>query len=74
VFPRLRELCLHCGCRFQAIDLRWGVGGEAALNQQTMKICLEELKRCQWVTAAQPPSSWTTGTGIDIEGEKREKF
>jgi hypothetical protein len=39
-----------------------------------MKICLEELKRCQWVTAAQPPSSWTTGTGIDIEGEKREKF
>jgi Domain of unknown function (DUF4062) len=25
VFPKLRELCLQHGCRFQAIDLRWGV-------------------------------------------------
>ncbi len=25
VFPRLRELCARHGCRFQAIDLRWGV-------------------------------------------------
>jgi hypothetical protein len=24
VFPRLRELCLRHGTRFQAIDLRWG--------------------------------------------------
>lgn len=23
VFPKLRELCLQHGCRFQAIDLRW---------------------------------------------------
>ena len=29
--------------RFQAIDLRWGVSEEAALDQQTMSICLEEL-------------------------------
>lgn len=47
VFPRLRELCMQHGCRFQAIDLRWGVREEAALDQQTMKICLEEIKRCQ---------------------------
>jgi len=47
VFPRLRELCLQHGCRFQAIDLRWGVGEEAALDQQTMKICLNEIDRCQ---------------------------
>lgn len=50
VFPRLRELCLQHGCRFQAIDLRWGVRDEAALDQQTLKICLEEIKRCQRVT------------------------
>jgi hypothetical protein len=33
--------------RFQAIDLRWGVAREAALDQQTMNICIQELKRCQ---------------------------
>jgi hypothetical protein len=50
VFPRLRELCARHGCRFQAIDLRWGVRQEAALDQQTMRICLEEIARCQRVT------------------------
>ena len=47
VFPRLRELAVSHGCRFQAIDLRWGVSEEAALDQQTMKICLGEIERCQ---------------------------
>ncbi|MFQ5770791.1 MAG: DUF4062 domain-containing protein, partial [bacterium] len=50
VFPRLRELCIQHGCRFQAIDLRWGVREEAALDQQTMKICLGEIDRCQKTT------------------------
>jgi WD40 repeat protein len=50
VFPKLRELCQQHGARFQAIDLRWGVSAEAALDQQTMLICLEELRRCQQVT------------------------
>ena len=50
VFPKLRELCMQHGCRFQAIDLRWGVREEAGLDQQTMNICLQELKRCQKVT------------------------
>ena len=50
VFPRLRDLCARNGCRFQAIDLRWGVSGEAALDQQTMNICLSELHRCQQIT------------------------
>src|SRR3990170_2812188 len=45
VFPRLRELCQAHGCRFQAIDLRWGVSEEAALDQQTMNICLGEIER-----------------------------
>jgi len=50
VFPKLRELCMQHGCRFQAIDLRWGVREEAALDQQTMRICFEEIARCQRVT------------------------
>ena len=47
VFPRLRKLCEANGARFQAIDLRWGVRDEAALDQQTMQICLREIERCQ---------------------------
>jgi len=50
VFPKLRELCMEHGARFQAIDLRWGVRREAALDQKTMRICLEEIKRCQKIT------------------------
>lgn len=50
VFPALRKLCEESGCRFQAIDLRWGVREEAGLDQQTMRICLDEVKRCQDVT------------------------
>jgi WD40 repeat protein len=47
VFPRLTELCRDHGYSFQAIDLRWGISEEAALDQQTMNICLDELRRCQ---------------------------
>lgn len=47
VFPRLRDLCLREGCRFQPIDLRWGVREEAALDQKTMSICLSEIAHCQ---------------------------
>lgn len=50
VFPRVRELCEAHGCRFQAIDLRWGVSEEAGLDQQTMKICLGEIERCRQVS------------------------
>ena len=47
VFPRLRKLCGEHGARFQAIDLRWGVRDEAALDQRTMQICLDEIARSQ---------------------------
>ncbi len=47
VFPELREYCQHRNARFQAIDIRWGVSEEAALDHQTMGICLRELRRCQ---------------------------
>ena len=47
VFPRLKQLCLSKGLRFQAIDLRWGISEEAGRDNRTMRICLRELKRCQ---------------------------
>lgn len=50
VFPRLREYYQQHGGRFQAIDLRWGVSEEATLDQQTMNICPEQLRRCQRIT------------------------
>jgi WD40 repeat protein len=46
-FPKLKRLCRGRGWDFSVIDLRWGVPDEAALDQQTMKICLEEVERCQ---------------------------
>ncbi|MFZ2959468.1 MAG: AAA family ATPase [Candidatus Ozemobacteraceae bacterium] len=46
VFPHVRSLCLQNGWDFIPIDLRWGVTDEAALDQQTMRICLEEVYRC----------------------------
>jgi WD40 repeat protein len=50
VFPRLRKLCTAYGCRFQAIDLRWGVSEEAGLDQATMRICLNEIERSQSIS------------------------
>ena len=50
VFPRLREFCQSLRARFQPIDLRWGVSGEASLDQQAMNICLAEIRRCREVT------------------------
>jgi hypothetical protein len=47
VFPRLRQLCLSKGLRFQAIDLRWGISEEVGRDNRTMRICLRELNRCQ---------------------------
>ncbi len=50
VFPRLDALSAQYHTRFQAIDLRWGISEEAAVNQKTITICLQELKRCQTIT------------------------
>jgi NACHT domain- and WD repeat-containing protein len=47
VFPALRTRCEAHGFRFQAIDLRWGVRDEAALDHRTMTICLREIRRCR---------------------------
>jgi len=50
VFPLLRQLCERHGARFQAVDLRWGVSEASQMDQQTMRICLSEITRCQRIT------------------------
>lgn len=45
VFPHLERLCAARGARFVAVDLRWGVNEEAALDQRTLSICLDEVDR-----------------------------
>ena len=47
VWPSLRAFCRAHDTEFQAVDLRWGINQEAALDQRTALICLEELDRCQ---------------------------
>lgn len=47
VFPRLESYCAANDAKFQAVDLRWGVGEDAVLNQETLGICLHEVERCQ---------------------------
>jgi hypothetical protein len=47
VWPELKRITAERGCRFQAIDLRWGISREASHAAQTMTICLREISRCQ---------------------------
>lgn len=47
IFPIVDDYCQQRGYNFQLIDLRWGVNNESALNQNTIAICLDEVKRCR---------------------------
>ena len=47
IAKELDEYCKQFGYNFQIIDLRWGINNESALNQKTLEICLEEVKRCR---------------------------
>ncbi len=51
VFPAILEKYSQKGVKFQVVDLRWGVSNEAVLNQNTLDICLNELKHCKQVSA-----------------------
>jgi hypothetical protein len=47
VFPELEKFCAERGARFQAVDLRWGITEGAQQEHDTLRICLEEVRRCQ---------------------------
>lgn len=42
------DYCQSKGYNLQLIDLRWGISEESALNQKTIPICLEEVRRCHF--------------------------
>ena len=47
VFPRIRKRCERRGFSFQWVDLRWGVSETDSANHLTMRICLDEIRRCK---------------------------
>src|ERR1051325_1983349 len=47
VFARLSAYCEPRGAKFQSIDLRWGISDEAAREQRTLDLCLDEIARCK---------------------------
>src|SRR5947208_10936164 len=47
VWPELEKVCAGRGYRFQAVDLRWGISEVATQSAQIMRICLNEIERCQ---------------------------
>lgn len=47
VFPQLEAHCQSQGFTFQAVDLRWGISSSAAIAQDTIDVCLQEVERCQ---------------------------
>ncbi|MBR5093562.1 MAG: DUF4062 domain-containing protein [Oscillospiraceae bacterium] len=47
VFDALDRYCRDRGYAFQLVDLRWGVNTESVLDQKTVPICLEEVRRCE---------------------------
>lgn len=47
VFSKVDRYCQKKGYNFQLVDLRWGINSEAALMQNTLSICIEEVRRCK---------------------------
>lgn len=47
LFDRLQKEYLSKGWNIEYVDLRWGISREAGLDNRTMRICLDELRRCQ---------------------------
>lgn len=50
VYPHLLSICAPRGWQVDFVDLRWGISKDAGIQQKTMRICLEELKRCREVS------------------------
>jgi len=50
VFPRIARYCERRGATFQPVDLRWGVTDQLAADQQTMQVCLDEIRRSQQIS------------------------
>jgi nephrocystin-3 len=47
VFPRIRAKCRDRGVEFTEIDLRWGITSEESRTGKVVRVCLEEIDKCQ---------------------------
>ena len=47
LYNSLDSSCRQKGYAFHAIDLRWGISAEASLDNKSMKLCLDEIEKCQ---------------------------
>ena len=47
VWGRMEAWCAARGASFQVVDLRWGITEDVALSHDTIKVCLDEVNRCQ---------------------------
>ena len=46
-FPRLAEYCRKRGIKFTGVDLRWGITEEQSKDGRTIRLCLDEIRKCQ---------------------------
>lgn len=46
-FPRLQAYCRIKGIQFTGVDLRWGITPSQSEEGKTIKLCLDEIKRCE---------------------------
>lgn len=56
VWPRLEALCAAHGASFHVVDLRWGISPSVATTHDTIKICLDEVIRCQQLSPRPKPN------------------
>lgn len=47
LYKPLDNLCRSRGYAFHDIDLRWGISNEASIDNKSLLLCLEEIKKCQ---------------------------
>ncbi|MEI6209682.1 MAG: DUF4062 domain-containing protein [Desulfuromonadales bacterium] len=56
VWPRLEALCAAHNAFFHVVDLRWGISPSVATTHDTIKICLDEVIRCQQLSPKPKPN------------------
>lgn len=50
IFKQMNADYAEQGWQIDFVDLRWGISREAGLENKTMQICKEELRRCQQIS------------------------
>ena len=46
-WPALRQLCRERQVEFVEVDLRWGIPEEHSTRNETLKLCLDEIRACR---------------------------